>query len=194
MHNGAVGPEPGAGKADPVKMTSVAILCAFLATAAVADETTPLPAAGKPAPAFQLQSQEGANVTLEQFRGKWVVLYFYPRDATPGCTVEAHNFQRDLSKFEKRKAVILGVSVDTIDSHKEFCAKEGLRFKLLADPDHTVTAAYGTLKEREGTKYAGRVTFLIDPAGVIRKVYDKVDVAKHSEEVLADLDALKDAK
>ena len=181
-----------------MKFSSSLIFCSLLVATAAAAGNAPaanapatLPEVGKPAPAFQLPTQTGDKVNLEQFHGEWVVLYFYPKDATSGCTVEANNFQRDLAKFEKRKAVVLGVSVDTVDSHKAFCAKEGLHFKLLADPDFAVTTSYGVLKEREGTKYARRVTFLIDPMGVVRKVYDKVDVTKHSEEVLADLDALR---
>jgi len=86
-------------------------------------------------------------VSLDQFKGKWVVLYFYPKDFTSGCTVEAHNFQRDLDKYTQRNAVILGVSVDTVDSHKSFCTKESLNFKLLADPGHTVVEKYGSVME-----------------------------------------------
>jgi peroxiredoxin Q/BCP len=91
---------------------------------------------GSPAPQFTLKSQEGTPVSLQDFRGKWVVLYFYPKDFTSGCTLEAHNFQRDLAEYEKRNAVIVGVSVDDPNSHKQFCVKEGLSFKLLADTDH----------------------------------------------------------
>jgi peroxiredoxin Q/BCP len=149
------------------------------------------PAAGATAPTFSLKSQEGTTVSLEQFRGKWVVLYFYPKDYTSGCTLEAHNFQRDLDKFQQKNAVILGVSVDSVDSHKGFCTKEGLNFKLLADTEHTVSAKYGSLADYQGTAYAARNTFLIDPAGVIRKVYLKVKPAEHSAELLVDLDALK---
>src|ERR1019366_4808416 len=93
-------------------------------------------AAGAAAPDFSLPSQEDASVSLSQYKGKWVVLYFYPKDMTTGCTIEAHNFQRDLPKYDADNAVILGVSVDTPDSHKQFCAKEGLTFRLLADPEH----------------------------------------------------------
>jgi thioredoxin-dependent peroxiredoxin len=152
------------------------------------------PAAGEKAPAFSLSSQERAAVTLDQNKGKWVVLYFYPKDFTSGCTVEAHNFQRDLAKYEKANAVILGVSLDSVDSHKGFCAKEGLSFKLLADTDAAVTKAYGSLSTYGDKTYAARNTFLIDPAGVIRKVYVKVSPATHSDDVLADLAALKAPK
>src|ERR1035438_748120 len=94
-----------------------------------------LPADGSNAPDFTLQSQEGETVSLKDFRGQWVVLYFYPKDMTQGCTIEAHNFQRDLAKYQQQHAVIVGVSVDSTDSHKEFCAKESLTFKLLSDTD-----------------------------------------------------------
>jgi thioredoxin-dependent peroxiredoxin len=164
------------------------LVAAPLATAANA------PTAGDKAPAFSLSSQEGAAVTLDQNKGKWVVLYFYPKDFTSGCTVEAHNFQRDLAKYEKANAVILGVSVDSVDSHKGFCAKEGLSFKLLADTDAVVTKAYGSLSTYGDKTYAARNTFLIDPAGVIRKVYLKADPATHSDDVLANLATFQASK
>jgi thioredoxin-dependent peroxiredoxin len=154
----------------------------------------PMPEAGKPAPDFTLPSQDGTPVKLSDFKGKWVVLYFYPKDFTGGCTLEAQNFQKDLAKYKAEKAVILGVSVDSVSSHKDFCAKESLEFKLLADPSHDVVAQYGSTMDYKGATYAARTTFLIDPKGVIRKVYPKVDPAKHSAEVLADLDGLKKAK
>jgi len=145
------------------------------------------PQAGQTAPNFTLPSQDGSPVSLGGFRGKWVVLYFYPKDNTPGCTTEAHNFQRDLSRYEQAKAVIVGVSVDSADSHKEFCAKQGLRFKLLADTDKKVAAQYGSLRNYLGFKIAARNTFLIDPEGKIAKVWTGVDPSHHSEEVLAEL-------
>ena len=152
------------------------------------------PAVGEKAPAFSLPSQEGSTISLAQAKGKWVVLYFYPKDFTSGCTVEAHNFQRDLAKYQKANAVILGVSVDSVNSHKGFCAKEGLNFKLLSDADHAVTKAYGSLAKSGKTEYAARNTFLVDPAGVVRKVYVKVNPSAHSEDVLADLATLQASK
>jgi len=152
------------------------------------------PAVGEKAPAFSLPSQEGSTVSLAQTKGKWVVLYFYPKDFTSGCTVEAHNFQRDLAKYEKLNAVILGVSLDSVTSHKDFCAKEGLNFKLLSDADHAMTKAYGSLAKSGDTEYAARNTFLIDPAGVVRKVYVKVNPSAHSDDVLADLATLQASK
>jgi peroxiredoxin Q/BCP len=151
-------------------------------------------AVGEKAPAFSLPSQEGSTVSLAQTKGKWVVLYFYPKDFTSGCTVEAHNFQRDLAKYEKLKAVILGVSLDSVTSHKDFCAKEGLSFKLLSDADHAMTKAYGSLAKSGETEYAARNTFLVDPAGVVRKVYVKVNPSAHSDDVLKDLAELQAAK
>jgi peroxiredoxin Q/BCP len=158
--------------------------------AVAADQPQP-PAVGNPAPTFTLPSQEGAQVSLDQFKGKWVVLYFYPKDFTSGCTVEAHNFQRDIDKYTAKNAAIVGVSVDTVDSHKGFCTKEGLNFKLLADPDHAVVSKYGSVMEYNGMTLAARNTFLIDPTGVIRKVYLKVSPQGHSEEVLTDLAQLQ---
>jgi peroxiredoxin Q/BCP len=149
------------------------------------------PQAGTTAPEFTLPTQEGTPVSLKDFRGKWVVLYFYPKDMTTGCTIEAHNFQRDQEQYTKRNAVVLGVSVDTPDSHKQFCSKEGLTFKLLADSDHKVTSAYGSLKNYGVTELAARNTFIIDPQGKIVKVYTSVEPNKHSEEVIAALDGLK---
>jgi len=162
----------------------------FSLSAGGADQPQP-PATGAQAPAFSLPNQEGAQISLDQYKGKWVVLYFYPKDFTSGCTLEAHNFQRDIDKYSQKNAVILGVSVDNVDSHKGFCTKEGLNFKLLADPNHTVVEKYGSIMEYNGMTLAARNTFLIDPSGVIRKVYLKVSPQGHSEEVLADLQQLQ---
>jgi thioredoxin-dependent peroxiredoxin len=150
-----------------------------------------VPAIGAAAPTFNLTTNEGKQVNLADLKGKWVVLYFYPKDMTPGCTIEARNFQRDLAKYEAVNAVILGVSVDTAESHKEFCAKEGLNFKLLADTDAKVSEQYGSIMEYQGTKLSARNTFIIDPEGKIAKVFEKVKVPAHSDEVLAALAALK---
>jgi peroxiredoxin Q/BCP len=150
-----------------------------------------IPAVGTMAPDFTLNSQEGKPVSLAQFRGKWVVLYFYPKDMTSGCTIEAHNFQRDQAKYDAKNAVVLGVSVQDTDSHQQFCTKEGLTFKLLADPDHKVAEEYGSLKNYGVAKLAARNTFLIDPKGKIVKEYVGVDPNKHSDEVLQELGMLQ---
>ncbi len=148
------------------------------------------PAVGSPAPDFTLNSQEGQPVSLHDYRGKWVVLYFYPKDMTSGCTIEAHNFQRDLAKYEARNAVILGVSVQDEKSHRRFCTKESLTFKLLADTKKQVSARYDSVLNLGVTKLSSRHTFLIDPNGTVRRVWTSVDVQKHSDEVLAALEEL----
>jgi thioredoxin-dependent peroxiredoxin len=149
------------------------------------------PKVGDQAPDFSLPSQDGTPVSLTQYRGKWVVLYFYPKDSTPGCTMEAHNFQRDLQKYEALNAVIIGVSVDSSGSHKEFCTKQGLTFKLAADIQKKVSAAYGSLANYVVVKIASRNTFLISPEGKIAKVWTGVDPSKHSDEVLATIQGMK---
>ncbi|HEX4639248.1 MAG TPA: peroxiredoxin [Chthoniobacterales bacterium] len=154
-------------------------------------QAQPQPAAGAQAPDFSLKTSDGAQVSLKDFKGKWVVLYFYPKDMTSGCTIEAKNFQRDLAQYDKTGAVILGVSVDSPDSHKEFCAKEGLTFKLLADPGGKVSAEYGSTMDYKGALMASRNTFLINPEGKVAKVYTGVKPAEHSEQVLKDLNELK---
>jgi thioredoxin-dependent peroxiredoxin len=149
------------------------------------------PPVGSTAPDFTLDAQDGKPVSLSAFRGQWVVLYFYPKDFTSGCTLEAHNFQRDLRKFEQQNAVILGVSVQNSESHKEFCAKEGLNFKLLADTKAEVSSTYGSLTNYGVAKLSARHTFLIGPDGVIAREYLDVDPGKHSAEVLAALAELE---
>jgi peroxiredoxin Q/BCP len=149
------------------------------------------PAVGNAAPEFILPSQDGKPISLKDFRGKWVVLYFYPKDFTSGCTVEAHNFQRDQEHYARRNTVVLGVSVDSVDSHKRFCAKEGLNFKLVADSDHKVASAYGSLINLAVAKIAARHTFILDPQGVIARAYTSVSPNKHSQELLAALDELQ---
>jgi peroxiredoxin Q/BCP len=149
------------------------------------------PAVGSVAPNFSLNSQEGKAVSLDAYRGKWVVLYFYPKDFTSGCTMEAHNFQRDLAQYEARNAVIIGVSVDTADSHQKFCTKEGLNFKLLADTEHKVSQEYGSVMNLGIKKLSARHTFLVNPQGVIVKEYMQVKPAEHSAEVLAALTELQ---
>jgi thioredoxin-dependent peroxiredoxin len=171
-----------------VLAASLALAVAYAyVTVHAADE--PMPAVGQIAPGFTLPSQDGSQISLDSFKGKWVVLYFYPKDMTTGCTIEAHNFQRDQAQFEAKKAVIVGVSVDTPDSHKQFCTKEGLTFRLLADPEHKVVDQYGSLGHYGAMTIANRNTFLIDPQGKIVQVWTKVNPQVHSAEVLAAIPA-----
>ena len=148
---------------------------------------------GADAPNFTLPSQTETPVSLTDYKGKFVVLYFYPKDMTTGCTIEAHNFERDSAKYAAANAVVLGVSLDTVESHKTFCSKDGLNFKLLADPDHKVIDSYGVpVQDYQGNKYAQRDTFLIGPSGKVLKVWHVgKDLQQHSDDVLA---AIADAK
>jgi len=164
---------------------AVAVAAAFTVVPARAAEDATMPAAGQVAPAFTLPSQDGSPISLSQYKGKWVVLYFYPRDMTPGCTIEAHKFQDSLSQFEAKNAVILGVSVDSSDSHKQFCAKDGLTFHLLSDTSHSTVNAYGSLGSFGSVVIANRNTFLIDPQGNIKQVWVKVNPAESASEVLS---------
>jgi len=168
-----------------VSVFSAAVIAKSAITAGDAPEV------GSAAPDFLLASNEGKQTGLGDFHGKWLVLYFYPKDFTSGCTLEAHNFQRDLEQYEKVNAVIVGVSVDTADSHKSFCDKEKLNFKLLSDPDAKVSSAYGSVMDYNGTKLSARNTFIINPEGKVAKVFLKVNPKAHSEEVLAALAELQ---
>jgi peroxiredoxin Q/BCP len=173
-----------------VLLVSAIVTIGMLATVS-AFAISDMPAVGADAPDFSLTTNEGNKVSLQDFRGQWVVLYFYPKDFTSGCTLEAHNFQRDLDKYKAMKTVVLGVSVDTAESHKDFCAKEGLAFKLLSDPGGKISDTYGSVIDNQGTKYSARNTFIIDPQGKIAKVFVKVKPADHSDEVLAALETLQ---
>jgi peroxiredoxin Q/BCP len=156
-----------------------------------ADDAPTPPGVKTMAPDFTLKSQEGKTVSLKDFRGKWVVLYFYPKDMTPGCTIEAHNFQRDQDMYTAKNAAIVGVSVDPVDSHVEFCTKENITFKLLADVDKQVITKYGSVQKFGTAVVAARNTFLVDPQGMIQKEFIKVDPNPHSAEVLAALSELQ---
>jgi peroxiredoxin Q/BCP len=166
----------------------VVVLAGYTLTRGADSKT---PAVGATAPDFTLTSQDGTPVNLHDFKGKWIVLYFYPKDFTSGCTTEAHNFQRDLAQYQAKNAVILGVSVQDAGSHKQFCAKEGLNFKLLADTNKKVSEEYGSVMNFGIAKLSARHTFLINPEGVIVKEYMDVNPSKHSEEVLTALTELQ---
>ena len=149
---------------------------------------------GQSAPAFTLLDQDGKKHTLSDYHGKWVLLYFYPKDDTPGCTKEACGLRGAFPKFGKLKAVVLGVSVDSVKSHQKFAQKYGLPFTLLADEDKKAVKQYGVWAKKKmmGREYMGtlRTSFLIDPRGKIVKIYQNVKPEQHAEEVLADLKSL----
>jgi len=146
---------------------------------------------GQPAPDFHVLDQSGTAHTLADYRGQWVLLYFYPKDDTPGCTIEACGLRDRFSEFKKIKAVVLGVSVDSVESHKKFADKFDLPFPLLADTDKQVVQAYGVWGEKQfmGKTYMGisRTSFLINPQGNIAKMYPKVKPQEHTAEILQDL-------
>ncbi|MEB3829855.1 peroxiredoxin [Phormidium sp. CCY1219] len=147
-----------------------------------------LPPVGEPAPEFTLPTNTGeGEISLSDYRGQWVVLYFYPKDFTSGCTIEAQRFQRDLPKYRDRNAQILGVSADSVNSHAEFCDAEGLKFPLLADTDGALSKAYGSWIAPMSMRH----TFIIDPDGILRETFLGVRPTIHSTEVLARLDELQ---
>jgi peroxiredoxin Q/BCP len=169
---------------------SLLLVTALLVGLPLMARAAEMPKVGDVARDFTLPAHDGTSVQLSRLRGHWVVLYFYPKDMTPGCTLEAHNFAKDQPEYAARNAIVLGVSVDSVDSHKKFCAQEGLNFKLLADTEKRVSDAYGSLNNLIVTKVAARHTFLIDPQGKIARVFGDVKPATHSREVLAALDGL----
>ena len=162
-------------------------LC-FVAPAVTAAESV---GQGDPAPGFELIDQNGDIHTLEDYRDKWVVLYFYPKDDTPGCTTEACEFRDDIFAFRELNCQILGVSLDDEESHKEFAEKYSLPFPLLADTRGTTSDIYGVKSKMFGTTVAKRQTFLIDPNGNIAKHYEDVDPASHSKQLIEDLKELQ---
>ncbi len=150
-----------------------------------------LPTVDQPAPQFTLPTNTGTGkVALADYAGKWVVLYFYPKDFTGGCTLEARRFQQDLAKYQERNAQIVGVSADSIDSHAKFCNSEGLKFPLLSDPDGKISKAYGSWI----APYSIRHSFIIDPKSFLRATFTNVNPAAHSQEVLTKLDMLQKVK
>lgn len=149
-----------------------------------------LPKVGEAAPGFDLPDQNGVRHTLNGYSGKWLVLYFYPKDDTPGCTQEACAFRDDLHKLTALGAQVVGISVDDSESHAEFAKKYHLPFPLLADKTAAVAAKYGALTNLGLIKFAKRYTFLIDPQGKVAKVYMKVETSKHSTEIIEDLKKL----
>ncbi len=153
-----------------------------------------IPAIGSSAPAFSLPDQSGTEHALADYRGKWVLLYFYPKDDTPGCTIEACTIRDQFKDFQQIGAIVLGVSTDSVASHKKFAAAYELPFTLLADVNKEVVGAYGVFGEKKfmGRTYMGtqRTSFLIDPEGKVAKVYEKVKPELHAAQVIADLKTL----
>jgi len=172
-----------------IKTTSKFLGGALVALALTAAAAAPFDV-GDPAPGFRLQDQEGEWHSLDQYRGQWVVVYFYPKDDTPGCTKEACAFRDNIFAFEDIGAVILGVSLDDIESHEAFADKYSLPFSLLSDADAKTAEDYGVLKKLVTFRYASRESFIIDPDGNVAKHYAKVDPENHSKRVLADLQEL----
>jgi thioredoxin-dependent peroxiredoxin len=174
------------------KLTSYAAIVALATAGTLGAYAADPVSVGAAAPNFTLPSQEDKPVSLTDYKGKWVVLYFYPKDQTTGCTIEAHGFQRDQPKYDALHAVVLGVSLDTVEGHKAWCSKDTFSFKLLADPDHKVIDMYGVpIAERGDMKFAARQTYLISPQGKVVKFWSKVDPTPHSEEVLAEIESHK---
>ncbi len=169
------------------------LLLIALCTAAVAADEAPVqtPQPGQPAPAFRLQDQDGKWQSLEDNRGTWLVLYFYPKDFTPGCTTEVCAFRDDVTQLRAAGARVLGVSVDDVKSHAEFAAKYHVPFPLLSDANKEVAKRYGVLTSKLGFSYARRDTFVIDPKGNVARHYENVDPKENVKQVLADLAALK---
>lgn len=168
------------------------LLIAITAVAGAADDAAvKSPQPGQPAPEIRLQDQNGTWHTLEHYRGQWVVLYFYPKDFTSGCTTQVCAFRDDITKLKGLGAQVLGVSVDDVKSHAEFAEKHHVPFPLLSDASKEVAKSYGVLTSRLGFTYARRDTFLIDPSGKIAKHYENVDPEKNVGQVLADLAALQ---
>ena len=143
-------------------------------------------------PDFSLQNQDGESRTNASYAGKWLVLYIYPKDDTPGCTIQGKSFTATKADYDAANAVVVGLSADDVKSHKDFCSKFSFNIELLADPDTTLLAALGVAQsEYKGTMYWERTTFLVDPSGVVRKVFTKVDPNGHEVAVLKDIAALK---
>ena len=161
------------------------IAIGFLARKLAASGKTLKP--GDAAPGFSLQDQDGATRTLDQFRGKWLALYFYPRDDTPGCVKQACKFRDDWRTLDEMGAAVVGVSVDDVKSHGQFAKRYGLAFRLLADTTGGVARRYGSLYNLGVFKFAKRNTFLIDPQGKIARTYAPASASKNSQEVIADL-------
>jgi peroxiredoxin Q/BCP len=172
------------------KFAFTAVITALLLLGGASTWAAGTPAVGSAAPGFKLRDQIGGWHGLADYRGRWLAVYFYPKDDTPGCTTEACNFRDNIYAFKAIGAAVVGISVDSVDSHREFSAKYKLPFVILADEDGATADAYGLLRDWQLMKIASRQSFLVDPDGVIVKHYAEVDPDTHTQEVLADLEAL----
>ena len=170
-----------------MKATITALLALLISLPALAGEA---PTVGQAAPGFKLQDQNGDWHDLEDYRGSWLAVYFYPKDDTPGCTTEACNFRDNIYAFKGIGAEVVGISVDDVESHKDFSDKYKLPFVILADEEGTTAEAYGVLRDWKLIQIASRQSFIVGPDGVLAKHYEEVDPDTHTEEVLADLKAL----
>lgn len=166
------------------------LLTTFSSFGAIAGET---PAVGEPAPGFRMQDQNGQWHDLQDYRGTWLAVYFYPKDQTPGCTTEACNFRDNIFAFRAIGAEVVGISLDDVESHKEFSDKYKLPFVILADEGGVTADAYGVLRDYKLIKIASRQSFLVNPEGVIVKHYEDVDPDTHTQEVLRDLETMMSA-
>ena len=170
-----------------MKSLLVLLLATCISFPAIAGET---PAVGEQAPGFRLQDQNGEWHDLEDYQGTWLAVYFYPKDQTPGCTTEACNFKDNIFAFKAIGAEVVGISVDSVESHKKFSDKYKLPFVILADVGGATADTYGVLVDFKLMKVASRQSFLVNPEGVIVKHYEDVDPDTHTQEVLADLDTM----
>ncbi len=176
----------------PVVLALLALF-GFGSLASWAEDAASSPAVGAPAPAFKLQDQSGSWHALGDYAGKWLVVYFYPKDGTPGCTKEVCAFRDEISAVRRAGAEVVGVSVDDVSSHKGFADEHKVPFALLADVEKSTARAYGVLTSRGGYEYARRDTFVIDPKGHVAKHYVEVDPEQNVKQVLQDLAQLKAA-
>jgi thioredoxin-dependent peroxiredoxin len=176
-----------------MRLTMVSLSASLLAAALlVAVPLQAAPPVGTAAPAFELPDQQGETRRLDDFDGKWLVLYFYPKDNTPGCTTQACDFRDNIFAFRRLNAEIVGISLDNVDSHKEFAEEHNLPFTLLADVGGGVAREYGVLRNFGAVELASRQTFLISPQGVIARHYQQVNLDTHSADVLRDIETLRE--
>lgn len=169
-------------------------LAALASLALLLSAPTSAQTVGDPAPDFQLQDQYGDAYTLEDFSGRWLVVYFYPRADTPGCTTEACNFRDNIYAIRGAGAEVVGISVDSVEDQRAFSDKYKLPFPILSDVGGTISSAYGVLRDLGSVEIANRETFLIDPEGTIVKHYAQVDPDTHTQDVVADLQAFREAR